>query len=115
MKNNTIIFFKKCQKCYGVNGPPYMWLSGNARAVVSRQGCPRVTFRSPSTRPNGKMAVTMGSFLYIVSQVGIVAQHIYVTNPGKEVLCNIGYIGICGSKEYGLLAVSSDRTPLLVS
>ena len=24
MKNNTIIFLKKCQKCYGVNGPPYM-------------------------------------------------------------------------------------------
>ena len=94
-----------------------MWLSGNARAVVSRQGCPRVTFRSVLRQHalTGKMAVTMGTFLYIVSQVGIEAQHIYVTNPGKEVLRNIGYIGICGSKEYGLLAVSSDRTPLLVS
>ena len=56
----------------------------------------------------------MSTFLYIFSQVDIVAQHIYVTNPGKEALRIIGYMGICGSKEYSLqlltlLAVSKRK------
>jgi len=63
----------------------------------------------------------MGTFLYIFSQVEIVAQHIYVTNPGKEALRTIGYMGICGSKEYSLqlltlLAVSKRKWgPLIFS
>ena len=33
MKNNTIIFLKECQKCYGVNGPPYYCQSHTAEGL----------------------------------------------------------------------------------